>query len=909
MPRPPSPVRPARVAILGFSGSGKTAYVWSLHRLSRLGRWRAGKAPQPYWDFVAAIKLLLPNWQATRLDENRWNDLPLRALHPRNWLLRRIFRVDLVAWDLSGELLEILLGNQPEKSTSDKEEALKRLRQGIREADAVLFCIPCTQSSGGGSPLRFSDFAACLDLLETDAHGESRTPVVVLITKADTITGDSQSKLCDPVRSAQNLVRNGIGGRKHLRSHLAKADEAGRLVLRTLFPDMLDALDSQNREFAVFPVSSWGKEPLVEVGPPPRIVVARDEAELNPWNIHLPLIWIADRLWRGAWPALLSWYARRALRLGMRVGLLASVIALGVAYGPDAYQAFDRWRNPPAVTVEVAAAEGSPALTAEELDQISLRLEERGPDGTGTAPIAVKATDPVVTRIQPGTYRLTAEHPDWKPFETLITVTNRSRMTVPVRLTPRPGWLQLALAPTGLVCEVRRADGKPLGTTMPEAETHTFSLEAGSHALSLAAEHYALRTTNVTIAPNRTNVLSVELEPLPGQIILTNIPPGATVDGLEVQGTTYAVTQVAPWTSRLFTVTTPGNRPTGVEAGVGGPEQTAVVSLAGLVWAPLQGTLQWRLLHESREIPPGAPGWEDLRVTLDGRPVSPAVRTLALPPGRYELQAVHPDFALTTTAVSVRDQEVQQADLVLVARPSRVEVIPPEGIEGRVEVAAGTGVQVDEHTWSHSGSLTLRFVAPGYLEVTQEFAATPNGRRTWKPSPLPAPGKVRVVNIPTDCLLNGERTSGVWTSEPLAPGRPLSLEFRRHRFLPLIYQAGIERGGQTVTVDVAQLNFEIDRDMVLEEARTALRENRGRIEQLVATTGPLRADAASGELQGLTNLWTQYADCFRTSRDLRGEYNGLRQYIDRNTKAPDPEPPVTVPRRPRAGRSPAGVNP
>jgi len=131
-------------------------------------------------------------------------------------------------------------------------------------------------------------------------------------------------------------------------------------------------------------------------------------------------------------------------------------------------------------------------------------------------------------RATPGHYRMDVEHPDYEHHHEKIDIATNENEEVYVyaQLTPLPGKLLIQCVPDAIIFK----NGEVLGKTGV-----ALALPAGGHIVEITAKHYESVQKNVFIDPNGEVNLDLELDPLPGRLIV-KCDPVATVllDGHEI---------------------------------------------------------------------------------------------------------------------------------------------------------------------------------------------------------------------------------------------------------------------------------------------------------------------------------------------------------------------------------------
>lgn len=170
------------------------------------------------------------------------------------------------------------------------------------------------------------------------------------------------------------------------------------------------------------------------------------------------------------------------------------------------------------------------------------------------ARVSITALDPVVAGRQQlindlgmdglkpaGYYRVTVEHPNFKPAEQTVEIKPGETLRVPVVLEPKPATLVLNVMPDS-VDAVVMTGGRQI-QVVPGRSTRVELTPFEEHEIQiLARDHFSVRT-EVTLGANESTILRVPLQPVPGpredtsytvpylNLELAWIPPGTFTMG------------------------------------------------------------------------------------------------------------------------------------------------------------------------------------------------------------------------------------------------------------------------------------------------------------------------------------------------------------------------------------------
>ena len=267
--------------------------------------------------------------------------------------------------------------------------------------------------------------------------------------------------------------------------------------------------------------------------------------------------------------------------------------------------------------------------------------------------------------LLPGTHRVVAEAPGYKPYAMDIEVTGETLQKHRVALTPLPGKLTLTLAPveSATVSIDDEAAGRAPGTLE--------EVEAGARTVTVEAPRYLPFTATVQVRGKRQEeTLDVKLQPAWADFSIASLPAGATVsvDG-KLLGQTPLAGELVQGERRITVSRTgfkPWTRTVQVEAG-------KAVHIADVQLAKADGVLE--IVTEPR----GA------AITVDGRyrgesPLSVAVssdvehRVTAMKAG-HEPRTLTAQVAPDATSNVTLQLEAELATVALATQPEDAELL------------------------------------------------------------------------------------------------------------------------------------------------------------------------------------------------------------------------------------------
>ncbi|MDZ7729950.1 MAG: carboxypeptidase-like regulatory domain-containing protein [Natrialbaceae archaeon] len=194
------------------------------------------------------------------------------------------------------------------------------------------------------------------------------------------------------------------------------------------------------------------------------------------------------------------------------------------------------------VNVTLVAQNGSisgtitDADTGAAIDNASVTLE------TGQTATTGATGAYTITNVVPGTYNLTADHADYAPNTTSVTVGPNGSVTADLALTAQNGTITGTVtdADTGATIEnatVTLETGQSATTDATGAYTIA-NVVPGTYNLTADHANYTANTTSVTVGPNETVTQDVALSPQNGSIAGTVVDQ----DGQPLTGATVAIT-------------------------------------------------------------------------------------------------------------------------------------------------------------------------------------------------------------------------------------------------------------------------------------------------------------------------------------------------------------------------------
>jgi formylglycine-generating enzyme required for sulfatase activity len=279
-----------------------------------------------------------------------------------------------------------------------------------------------------------------------------------------------------------------------------------------------------------------------------------------------------------------------------------------------------------------------------------------------------------IIRLEHGPHTVTVDHPRYKPGEASIEVEGRGvAQTFTIGL--RPDWADVRIDSVPAGAEVL-VDGVPVASTPAEIE-----LISGRHMLELRATgHRPWRRELEIVAEQPVTLTGVELERLPGRLIVSTTPPGAFITVGDIfAGRAPAEMEVPPGEPLDLLVVLDGYESASRTVAVGSDESREIgvdlVAQEGLVELVLD--------------PP------DAEVLVNGQPRSSSA-------GRYVLLAVEHEFAVSKPGYE----------------PETRRIRPRPGIPQRLEISL-TPVEKKEETARLTGSNghVFRIIRPGRFMI------------------------------------------------------------------------------------------------------------------------------------------------------------------------------------------------
>ncbi len=321
--------------------------------------------------------------------------------------------------------------------------------------------------------------------------------------------------------------------------------------------------------------------------------------------------------------------------------------------------------------------------------------------------------------LRPGDYRLQAEHSEFRPLDTVLTVTHDSSQTYRFDLVPLPGVLSVKTDPP--VESTVEVDGEQAGRTPISVE-----LELGDHEIVIRADRHEVFTTTVTIEePGGRQDLSVELVPAWAAVTFQSEPTGAEV---VVDGTAV------------------GRTPLTTDLGAG--SHRVVFRLGG--FKPLQEIVtveadQPKALPVARLVP------ADAVLALATNPTGASVTLDGTFAGQTPLRLALTPAVSHTIKISKAGHQSHSTTVRLEAGTSDSRSVDLEPIFGEVEILstpAGAEILIDGESRGHTAA-TLRLAAVSHsLELRRE------GYTPYTATILPEEGLLETVRATLEPLEN-----------------------------------------------------------------------------------------------------------------------------------------------------------
>jgi hypothetical protein len=250
--------------------------------------------------------------------------------------------------------------------------------------------------------------------------------------------------------------------------------------------------------------------------------------------------------------------------------------------------------------------------------------------------------------LQPGVVVLRATHPDYRPWDTSVTIVADSDVTARLDLERLVGSVLVTGAPAGsTVSWTGPHDTSFVVSSQPVLVT----LVTGAYAVTIEKAEHATRNERVVVLPDQEITLSARLELQAGSLHVISNPPGATVlvDG---RGTGLATPATVPDLSlgphrvRLLLA---DHDPVEVSETVRqGVVETVTVGLpvsAATLRVLSQPSASIYLIEDGRPV------------GEDGRPVGDTPKELTLSPGEYVVRLVRLGFETQWRPVHLRPGE------------------------------------------------------------------------------------------------------------------------------------------------------------------------------------------------------------------------------------------------------------
>ena len=338
-----------------------------------------------------------------------------------------------------------------------------------------------------------------------------------------------------------------------------------------------------------------------------------------------------------------------------------------------------------------------------------------------------------------GNYRLKAKAKGYQPFQQTLLVDDKDNQRHLLTLIKLPGHLEINTLPEGASVTI---DGKARGMTPLVAE----QLKPGNHQVSLQHPRYLAVKQAVDIEGlNKTQTLTVELQPAWGDISIASEPSGAaiTVAGAQKNTTPATVTAVH---GQELSLSLPGRKPWKKIIEVAPGQQLDL----GLITLPPADAL----LNINTQ-PAGA----SITVDDEYRGVSPLKIELS-PEKNHKIKLFLAGYQSATRTMTLTSGSEDTLDLALTARLGTVNIsVQPQGatlyIHGKAQ-----GRALD------NGITSLRLPARPHL-----FKVEKNGylseQKTITPKPgvmqslsftLQTPEQQRVAAIPASLQSPGGQT-------------------------------------------------------------------------------------------------------------------------------------------------------
>ena len=326
-----------------------------------------------------------------------------------------------------------------------------------------------------------------------------------------------------------------------------------------------------------------------------------------------------------------------------------------------------------------------------------------------------------------------------------------------VRMNPKPAHLRLRVParslPAGGPLEVEVDSGSRTSTFSvafpgPVAadfwETNLTPVPFGEARLRVRVPDHKDVVRDLRIVPGETLVSEITFEPLPGVIILTNLPAGTHVNGVPA-APTAKISNVVRETSLRLEV--PKHRTTNLTVRLDVPGQEKVLFFDDLGLVPKAGRLEWNF---DFQVPPslafpgetpwlfvGKSGFRTFQGNLD------------LPEGVHEVRIEHPYLVPVSTEVAIVDRETHRLRIGPKFKPAHLGLIRPVGgADGRLladDAELSPTTDIPGRFVIPAGAVTLSFQVPDRPAVETNLLVLPGSWHFWSPPLLPEyPGSLKL---------------------------------------------------------------------------------------------------------------------------------------------------------------------
>ncbi|MDZ7729951.1 MAG: carboxypeptidase regulatory-like domain-containing protein [Natrialbaceae archaeon] len=377
------------------------------------------------------------------------------------------------------------------------------------------------------------------------------------------------------------------------------------------------------------------------------------------------------------------------------------------------------------------------AQSAAAIDNASVTLE------TGQSAMTDASGNYTIANVVPGTYNLTADHADYAPNTTSVTVGPNGSVTADLALTPLNGTVTgtITEADTGATIQnatVTLETGQ--SATTDASGTYTLAdVVPGTYNLTADHANYTANTTSVTVGPNQTVTEDLALSAQNGSISGTvTDQDGADLSGATVTidstgqsattdaNGTYTIADVAPGSYNLTASLANYSDATATNVTVGPGEAVTDVNLT---LVELNGTVSGTVTNSSDGTALANATVEVVGTDQTATTDATGNYTITdVVPGTYDVQAAAPGYVAETQNVTVPANGTATANFAL---------DPAEGtVTGTVLDNSGSPVEDvtieagnTSTTTGAAGSYTLG-VAFGNYTVTAEKTGYDNDTAT-----------------------------------------------------------------------------------------------------------------------------------------------------------------------------------